>query len=117
MKNTEKQKTPSLVVIAGLTTLTALFWVAISIYMSIRKTEEIDIPKNVIKPVNPTLDREALSHLNDRFYVEKESLPDTLVKKTEEDSDTVEPTPTPTDENLKAKLEEENTATQSAEGE
>ena len=112
MKNTEKQKTPSLVVIAGLTTLTALFWVAISIYMSIKKTEEINVPKEVTKPVNPTLDREALSGLNKRFYVEEESLPETLVEELEEEEDL--PTPAPTSQNLETELEDENVATQSA---
>ncbi len=74
-----KQKTPSLVTIAILTLITVLFWIGFNIYRSLTVEPPEKVPAEILEPISPTLDVEALGKLSARVYFEEYQLPETIV--------------------------------------
>lgn len=66
-----KPKTPRLVTVAIFTTITVIFWVFTSLYNIITSTPPADVDPELLKPINPTLDQEALNRLEGRVYFKK----------------------------------------------
>lgn len=93
----KKTKIPSFVTITILTTITTAFWLLFSVYRAFTKTPALDIPSQIIEPLDPTLDSNTLDNLQLRTYFEDSQIPQTiLVTPTPAATETPTPTPTPT---------------------
>jgi len=93
----KKDKLPSIIILLILSLITALFWVVFSVYRAFTKPVAIDIPTEVLEPLNPTLDANALSSLDKRLYVEEGEIQTAQAVATEETepSPTLSPSPLP----------------------
>lgn len=89
----KKVKPPRLVVVATITTITIVFWVFYGLYNVITSTPNPTVANNILEPISPELDTNALDKLPDRVFFEEQEI-ETIINLT--------PTPTPTPE-----LEEE----------
>jgi len=67
----KKDKLPSIIILLILSLITALFWVVFSVYRAFTKPVAVDIPAEVLEPLNPTLDANTLSNLDKRLYIEE----------------------------------------------
>jgi len=86
MKN--KKKVPSIVSIAILTVITSVFWLFFSAFRTFTKKEKVEVPPEILAPLNPKLDQKALEMLDSRYYIEEDQIPDTVI---------ITPSPTPTE--------------------
>lgn len=96
----KKNKLPPLVKIAIFTFLTIILWVAFEIYRGVTKKPDIDVPPQVLLPLEPELDQETLEKINKRFYLEEEEIPEispsaTATPPAEESLPTASPSPSP----------------------
>jgi hypothetical protein len=73
MKTTNK--IPAIVFIAVLTAITVLFWVVLSIYRVFTDKPKIDVPSEVLEPINPTLDLQTLEKVQSSLYFEEGQTP------------------------------------------
>ncbi len=67
MKN--RIKAPATVTIAVLTAITVIFWVGFEVFRLATKKPEVVVPAEIILPLSPTLDSDALSKLQKRVYL------------------------------------------------
>lgn len=77
----KKEKTPSLVISATLTLITAIFWIFFSLVKAITQKPSLNIPKEVVEPFSPDLDQNVLANIQKRVFFEQSeaevSLPQT----------------------------------------
>ncbi len=66
-----KPKAPKLVTVAIFTTITVVFWVFMSLYNIITSKPPANVEPELLKPINPTLDQEALNRLEGRVFFEQ----------------------------------------------
>lgn len=87
-----KLKTPHLVTISLLTTVTVLSWVILEVYNVLVKKPDVSVPPEILTPLDPQLNEAALRELQERvFYEEGEGEGFVIVSPTE----TASPSPTP----------------------
>lgn len=67
----KKQKIPSLVSIAILTTITVLFWVGFSVYRIFSEEPDPSVPAEIIEPLTPTLDSATIDKIEQRIFYEE----------------------------------------------
>ena len=96
-----KRKTPNLVTIAILTTITVVFWGVFSIYRVFTDEPSYNVPAEILEPVSPTLDTGLIDKIESRiFFREGEvaitQIPTATPTSTPEASPTATPTVTPT---------------------
>ena len=72
MKN--RIKAPTTVTIAVLTAITVIFWVGFEVFRLATKKPEVVVPAEIIAPLSPTLDAEALVKLQKRVYLNEEEI-------------------------------------------
>jgi hypothetical protein len=78
-----KQKTPSLVTIAVLTVITVVFWIAFGVVKIFTvKKESVLIPTEVLAPVEPVLNKDAVDNLHQRIYFDKDQIFNTILPET-----------------------------------
>lgn len=70
----KKQKLPTLVVIAILTTVTIVFWIIYSLYNSIVSKPVLNIPSGVLDEVSPEIDIPALDKIGQRVFFEEDQI-------------------------------------------
>ena len=70
----EKQKLPNFVFIFGLTIITIIFWITHSVVGLIRKEPTVEVPEEVLKPINPNLDTQTLDRIDKRFFLERNEI-------------------------------------------
>lgn len=102
----KKLKAPRLVTVAVFTTITVIFWVFIGLYNLITSAPPVSVDPELLKPINPVLDQDALSRLEGRVYFEPGQTSSPIIIR-EEPETTPETETTPTLE------EEESTETAS----
>lgn len=91
-----KTKTPSLVTIAVLTTITIIFWLFFNIYRVFKRVPPKVVPEEVLKPLEQ-LDPTALSKLNGRIYAADYAVPvPVTLTSTPEATPQTTPIPSPT---------------------
>lgn len=74
----KKTKTPNLVTLVVLTTITVLFWVFFSLYRVFTDEPSYDVPAEILEPVSPTLDSSLIDKIESRiFFREGEVAPTT----------------------------------------
>lgn len=93
-------KIPSFVTIAILTVITLAFWLFFTVYRVFTKQPSTDVSTQIIEPVDPVLDKEALNKVKTRIYFEEGSIPQIPILTSAPEtitSLTVTPTPTATE--------------------
>lgn len=73
-----RQKAPRLVTIAILTTITIVCWVFFSLYQILTKKQNVEVPAELLEPIDPTLDSTTLNSIQSRLFFEEgqvEALP------------------------------------------
>jgi hypothetical protein len=65
-----KPKAPRLVTVAVFTTITIIFWVFMGLYNLITSKPPANVDPELLKPINPTLEQEALNRLENRVFFE-----------------------------------------------
>src|SRR3989344_2179548 len=76
MKN---PKAPNLVTVLIFTTITIIFWVFFSVYQILTGNLVVDIPEELLKPINPTLDKEVLGNLPKQIFFEEGDIVSPLI--------------------------------------
>jgi len=67
----KKAKTPGLVTTAIITTITIFTWIVFSVYRAFSSVPPVNVPPEIIAPLSPELNREALAKLEGRLYFEE----------------------------------------------
>lgn len=67
----KKPPTPKLVTVAIFTTVTIVFWVFFSVYRILISNPDINIPKEILEPMDTTLDTKTLEGLPNRSFTEE----------------------------------------------
>lgn len=65
MKN---KKTPDIIVLIILTSVTLIFWTIVSIYNAYYTPAESNIDSNILAPLDPNLDLKTLQDIETRIY-------------------------------------------------
>jgi len=65
-----KTKSPSLVTLAFLTTITIFLWIFFDIYRILKKPPVIDVDPKILEPITPNLDLNTLGEIEGRKYFE-----------------------------------------------
>ena len=107
MKN--KSKLPIPVTILLLTLITAISWILFEVVRTFIKEPKPTVPKEILLPLNPTLDRQVLQDLQQRLQLTDAEIGDTTIVIT------ATPTPEPTPVATPSATPESEEATQSAE--
>ncbi len=106
-----KPKAPRQVTVAVIITITIIFWVFFTVYRIFVTTPEVDVPDELLAPINPALDVAALENIESRVFVEESDIPETIVEINQ-----AEPTPTQeTQIDIEIVSEEEEIATDEGE--
>ena len=96
----KKRKTPNLVTIAILTTITVVFWVFFSVYRVFTDVPSYAVPAEILEPVSPTLDASLIDKIESRiFFSEGEVVTQIQISSptaTPAETPTASPTATPT---------------------
>jgi hypothetical protein len=99
----KKRRAPRLVTVAILTTLTVIFWIIYSLYDVLTSTPPVNVPPEILAPINPTLDKDALDSIQERVYFEENEaeifiIPQETPTPQPEIEEEITPTITPTEE-------------------
>jgi len=108
-----KNKLPNVVTVAIFTTITIFAWIFFDVYRILTEKAELNIPVEILEPVNPVLNLQVLDYIKSTSYLEKAESIQIL------NQNVVETAPTPTPEppaEVNESQETENTATESAVG-
>lgn len=73
----KKGKLPAIVTTLILTAITSLFWIIFNVYRSFSQKPEIDIPSEILEPLNPNLDSKTIEEIKQRNYLD--SVPEPVV--------------------------------------
>jgi hypothetical protein len=97
----KRPKPPNLVTMAILTTLTIIFWVFFTVYRAFTTQPAPELAPEILEPLSPNLDKNALDTIQTRIFFEEGQLPEIpILTPTPSPSPPVEltetPTPTPT---------------------
>lgn len=72
----QKPKPPKVFGIVVLTTITAVFWVFYGLYLVLTNPTPINVPKEILDPLNPEIDLALLNAITNKdFYEKGETLP------------------------------------------
>lgn len=67
----KKPPAPRLVTVAIFTTITVIFWIFFSVYTVLTQTPDINVPPELLEPIDPTLDMESLQDISERVHFEE----------------------------------------------
>lgn len=91
-----KLKSPRLVTLAIITTATIIFWIFFEVYRIFTTPSPAEVPEELMRPINPTLDSEGLDNIQARNYFEEGQIPNAPVAQIIIEVEQ-EPEPTPTE--------------------
>ena len=68
--------------------IAAVMWVAVGIYFATGKDFKLDIDKNILEPLNPTLDQAVVQSLTGRLKLERDltAIPESSISSTLNDT-------------------------------
>lgn len=69
-----KPKPPNSVTVIVITTVTIIFWVFFSVYRVLTSQPEPDVPPEILAPLNPNLNQDALQRIENGIYFDEEEL-------------------------------------------
>ena len=61
-----------------MTLITVVFWTFFGVFRIFTSTEPIDVPENILKPIDPTLDKEVLNNLESKNHLEPHEIPEII---------------------------------------
>ena len=67
----KRPRAPKIVTVAILTTITIVAWIFFSVYRVLTQEPPVSVPEQILAPINPTLDAQALDRLENRIYFEE----------------------------------------------
>lgn len=103
-------KAPNLVIIGVLTVITIAFWIVYGIYKLLSNPQAVSVESAIIEPLSPTLNRDALSTLEQRIFFSEAEIGESVIS-----IPSPSPSPTPEESPLPSPgSEEDSTATESA---
>lgn len=76
----KKPKAPRLVTVAVMTTITIIFWIFYSVYVTLTHRPAVDVPANILEDINPTLDTKTLEGLPEKLFFEQSDVTDFVSK-------------------------------------
>lgn len=71
-----KPKAPKLVTVAVVTTITIVLWVFFGVYRILTASSPPIVPEELLAPINPVLDQEALRNIEGRVFFEESEIPE-----------------------------------------
>ncbi len=107
-------RAPRIVTLAIITTVTVVSWVFFEVYRVFTTTPSVDVPQELLRPIDPSLDASSLQKIENRIFFKEDEIPEILVPTATPEL----PAPTPT--SVEVEVTEETptpTATPSAETE
>lgn len=104
-------RAPNIVLVGVITIITIVLWIIFGVYKLVSTPQDVNVPTEVLSPISPNLDQEALSSLQQRIFFTEGELGEISLISTPEPEESPSPSPSPTPE------EEQEEATQSAEQE
>ncbi len=84
----KKPKAPRLLTVLIVTTITIVFWIFFGVYTILTTKGQVNVPPELMEPITPTLNTEALEELTKRIFFEEGAVPPPPI--------TVDVSPTPT---------------------
>jgi hypothetical protein len=75
----KRPPTPRLVTVAIFTTITVIFWIFFSVYTVLTQTPDIKVPPELLEPIDPTLDIEALEDISGRIHFEESDVTSPII--------------------------------------
>ena len=72
-------KSPRLVTIAIITTATIILWIFFEVYRIFTAASPLDVPEELLRPINPALDSKALLNVQGRAFFEDEEIPESPI--------------------------------------
>lgn len=71
----KKPKTPNLVTVVILTTITVVFWVLFTVYRAFTQRPTPTVPPEILEPLTPDLDSAVLAKIQSRLFFEEGQIP------------------------------------------
>jgi len=91
----KKAKTPSLVTTAIITTITIFSWIVFGVYRALISTAPVNVPAEILAPLSPELDSQAMGRLAERLYFEEGETGSILVPQAPEEQLVPSPSASP----------------------
>jgi len=85
-----KKKTPAIITILILTLITVLFWVGFGVFRVFTTGPKIEVPPEVLNPLTPTLDNNALEAIEQSIYFGENELVENIIISNDNNEDIVE---------------------------
>lgn len=68
----KKTKRPRIISFVILTTITIITWILFDVWRTFQKPLPLEVEPTLLAPISPTLDRQALKHIQERIYISDE---------------------------------------------
>ncbi len=72
-------KSPRLVTIAIITTATIILWIFFEVYRIFTAASPLDVPEELLRPINPSLDSKTLQNVEARVFFEDAEIPESPI--------------------------------------
>lgn len=72
-----KKSTPPIVKFAIFTVITTFVWIGFDVYRAFTRSTPPDIPEEVLRPLDPTIDEGVLGRITETVYLEDTEIGDT----------------------------------------
>lgn len=69
-------KSPRLVTLAIVSTATIIFWIFFEVYRIFTATPAVNVPPELLYPINPSLDAPTLQNIENRLFFEEGDIPE-----------------------------------------
>jgi len=83
----KNQKAPSLVTIGVLTLITVFFWIIFSVFRLLNTPTKVDVSAEILAPLSPTLDSQALEEINERLFFSDSEIGETQITETVQETE------------------------------
>lgn len=94
MKNV---RAPKPVVVAALTLLTVVAWIIFGVIRIIVKPEDVNVPNEILAPLDPSLNTQILTNLENRIFLSDEEIGEIIITPQPESTQTQTPVPESTE--------------------
>jgi len=75
----KRKKTPFIVVIAYSSVITVVIWIIFDVYRALTVKPAPPVAPNILEPITPSLDVDALDRLQNKIYLEDTEIGDTSI--------------------------------------